>query len=142
MLKLTYSQSSTKDGLYAYCLHVKAEPLLTESGDGGLSNPNIFVFRRSTPTMNPFGNTDMEVDDEFFNIATPVDMYDVPEKQPDIEHNMPYFRDSELDLWFRNMEDMERAKSEINSDVASLVKLWDNISATDKFEYTETIHYG
>lgn len=142
MLKLTYSQSSTRDGLYAYCLHIKAEPLLAETEDGSLSNPNIFVFRRSTPTMNPFGNTDMEVDDEFFNIATPVDMYDVPEKQPDIEKGMPYFRDSELDLWFRNMEDMERARSEIDGDVASLVTLWDNISATDKFEHTETVHYG
>ena len=103
---------------------------------------NIFVFRRSTPTMNPYGRTDMVVDDEFFNVATPVDMYDIPAKFPDIEHNMPYFRDSKVELWFRNLEDALRAKREIEEDVASLCRLWDNLNDESTFKLVETRTYG
>ena len=144
-LALKYTQSETKDGLYAYALHVEAKPLLDNEDSSEDSSealdPEIFVFRRSTPTMNPFGPTDRMVDDEFFNVATPVDMYDVPAKHPDIEHGMPYFRDSRLDLWFRNLEDLLRAKKEISEDVASLVKLWDNVSNVESSKHEETVIY-
>ena len=139
-ISVTYRLSSTKDGLYAYALHVSANfggPL--GDSDGVPKPANVFVFRRSTPTMNPFGHTDMEVNDEFFNVATPVDMYDIPEKNPDIERGMPYFRDSEMDLWFRNLEDVTRAKREIDADVAALARLWDNLNNPEDYQLEETI---
>lgn len=143
-LQLNYKLSETKDGLYAYALHIEVvQP--EDSNDSNDSNDawdnNIFVFRRSTPTMNPYGPTDCVVDDEFFNVATPVDMYDIPAKFPDIEHGMPYYRDSKVELWFRNCEDASRAKREISEDVASLVKMWDNINNVPDFRCSETRTY-
>ena len=141
-LSVTYKRSSTKDGLYAYALRAEARISNPEdSSESELPDPAVFVFRRSVPAMNPFGPTDKLVDDEFFNVATPVDMFDVPAGEPDIESGMPYFRDSKLDLWFRNFEDLERAQNEISSDIASLVKSWDNVNG-DSFEYEETISYN
>jgi len=138
-ISLTYKQSGTKDGLYAYALHIEA----TFPQDSAEAHPAyIFVIRRSTPTMNPYGQTDRMVDDEFFNVATPVDMYDVPSKEPDIEHGMPYYRDCKVDLWFRNLEDLLRAKAVIGEDVAALARLWDNISDDKHFEHEETVVYG
>lgn len=142
-IQLDASISSTDDGLYIYALHMVAS--LPDSGKEDSTeatdtlDPNIFVFRRSTPTMDPFGNTDKMVDDEFFNVATPVDMYDIPIGEPDIENGMPYFRDSKLDLWFRNLDDALRAKKEISADVASLARLWDNINNTEGFREAETV---
>lgn len=144
-IEVTYRQSETKDGLYAYALHVEARAVPDDSNDSNDSNDvdaNIFVFRRSTPTMNPYGVTDAVVDDEFFNVATPVDMYDIPAKKPDVENGMPYFRDSKVELWFRNYEDVLRAKREMSEDIASLVRLWDNINDEAAFKYGETRTYG
>lgn len=139
-LKITYKTSSTKDGLYAYGLHVEATPV-DPSNDS--DDPNIFVFRRSTPIMNPFGSTDKAVDDNFFNVATPVDMYDIPIGKPDIENGMPYYRDSSLDLWFRNLEDVENAKLDIDNDIASLCRLYDNLDDVSHYQHEESvIHDG
>ena len=131
-LKATYKQSTTRDGLYAYALKV-----VVESDD----DPNVFVFRRSTPTLNPYGRTDMVVDDVFVNVATPVDMYDIPAREPDPEHGMPYYRNSVLDLWFRNAEDVEHARRDIDEDLASLARLCENLSNDETFQYEETRIY-
>lgn len=132
-LDSTYKQTTTKDGLYAYALHVS----VTSDED-----PNVFVIRRSMPTMNPYGRTDLWVDDEFINVATPVDMYDVPVGQPDPCHDMPYYRVSEIDLWFRNLEDLEQAKKDIDEDLASLAKLYNNLEDKSTYEHEETRTYG
>ena len=134
-LTLEYSQTDTKDGLYAYALHVASSP---EDG----ADPRIFVFQRTPRTMNPFGRTDMEFDDIFVNVATPVDMEEIPPDEPDICHGMPYFRSDTLDLWFRNLEDIEQAKRDIDEDVASLCRLYDNMSDTGGFRTKETKSYG
>ena len=136
-LELTFKQTSTRDGLYAYALHISA--VSADSADS--SDPRVFVFRRSTPTFGPGQPQDGMVDDEFFNVATPVDMYDIPPLHPDPEHGMPYFRDSELDLWFRNLEDLDRAKAEISADVASLCDLCDTFSNPENFIHTETAEF-
>lgn len=138
-LKQICKQSSTKDGLYAYSLHISVEACDDDSAES--SDPNVFVFRRSVPTFNPNGPTDGVVDDVFFNVATPVDMYDIPVKRPDVEHGMPYYRDSELDLWFRNLEDLDRAKEEVTSDIASLCGLCNNFSSGAGVEET-VVHDG
>lgn len=132
-LKTTYKQTTTKDGLYAYALHVSVE-----SDD----DPNVFVMQRSTMTMNPFGQTDLWFNDEFVNIATPVDMYDIPVGQPDPCHGMPYYRTSEIDLWFRNLEDLEQAKKDIDEDLASLSKLYNKMENEESYEHEETREYG
>lgn len=149
-LEVTYKTSTTKDSLYAYGLVVEVRPHVPdvsndESNDSeeAVSDPNVLVFRRSCRTMNPFGRTDKWFDDEFFNVATPVDMYDVPAKEPDIEHGMPYYRDCTANLWFRNPSDLNRAKSEIDSDIASLCRLYDNLSDPDTYLHEETVvHRG
>ena len=147
-LEVTYTQSETKDGLYAYALHVEVV-LPEDSNDSNDSNDgndawdwNIFVFRRSTPTMNPYGQTDGLVDDEFFNVATPVDMYDIPPDEPDICHGMPYYRTSEIDLWFRNGHDVRQAKADIDADIADLCSLCDTLSNPEGFKHEETKTHG
>jgi len=132
-LKTTYRQTSTKDGLYAYALHIEVE---------SDEDPNVFVLQRSTPTMNPYGRTDCVFDDTFINVATPVDMYDIPAGAPDTCNGMPYYRSSSIDLWFRNMEDMERAKSDIDEDLASLARLYNNLNDETTYKYEETRTYG
>lgn len=132
-LTSTYRQTTTKDGLYAYALHVSVE---------SDEDPHVFVYQRYTPTMNPYGRTDLVVNDEFINIATPVDMYDIPVDEPDPCHGMPYYRSSTLDLWFRNLEDLERAKGDIDKDLESLAKLYNNLDSNDTYEYEETRTYG
>ena len=52
---------------------------------------------------------------------------------------MPYYRESKLDLWFRNKEDLERAKRAIDDDVASLAKLLRDVTDVDSFQTTETV---
>lgn len=132
-LKTTYKQTTTKDGLYAYALKVTVE-----SDD----DPHVFVFQRSMPTMNPFGGTDLEFDDDFVNVATPVDMYDIPVDRPDPCHGMPYYRSSSVDLWFRNLEDLEQAKKDIDEDLDSLSKLYNKMENEESYEHEETREYG
>lgn len=141
-LEVTYTQSETKDGLYAYSLKIEVSAPDEDSNDSNDTDLNIFVFRRSVKTMNPFGRTDGWFDDEFFNVATPVDMYDIPAKEPDIENGMPYYRDSKVELWFRNAEDVSKAKEAIAEDIASLVKMWDNITEGTGRTTTDTVVYG
>lgn len=132
-LDSTYRQTTTKDGLYAYALTVSVK---------SDTDPNVFVFQRSTPTMNPYGRTDRVVDDVFINVATPVDMYDIPVGEPDLCNGMPYFRISEVDLWFRNLEDLEQAKRDIDEDLASLAKMYNNLENKDTYQHEETRSYG
>lgn len=137
-LNVEYSDTGTKDGLYAYALHVRA--YADESNDD--ADPRIFVMQRTPMTMNPFGRTDLEFDDVFVNVATPVDMYDIPPDEPDICHGMPYYRTSEIDLWFRNGHDVRQAKEDIDTDVADLCRLCDNLSNPEGFTHKETRSHG
>ena len=50
---------------------------------------------------------------------------------------MPYYRSSTLDLWFRNLEDLERAKREIDADIDSLVRLMNQFDKPKDFVHTE-----
>ena len=143
-LRLTYRQSETRDGLYAYALHILAEPAdpSNESEDGGFeSDPRIFVFRRSTPRMDPFGPNDRVVDDEFVNVATPVDMFEVPPDEPNPECGMPYFRSDTLDLWFRNARDVARARHDIDDTVKDLVLQLNGLSDQTTFKSEEVVEY-
>lgn len=128
-VSVEYSQTSTKDGLYAYALHVDVR-----SDD---SDCHVFVYQRQTPRMDPFGKNGGVRDDVYVNVATPVDMVDIPCDEPDIDHGMPYYRSSTLDLWFRNLEDLERAKREIDADIDSLVRLMNQFDKPKDFVHTE-----
>lgn len=137
-LSVEYRDTGTKDGLYAYALHVRAYT----DGSNDEADPRIFVMQRTPRTMNPFGRTDMEFDDVFVNVATPVDMYDIPPDEPDICHGMPYYRTDSVDLWFRNGHDVRQAKADIDADVADLCRLCDNLSNPEGFKHEETKTYG
>ena len=152
-LRVTYSQSSTRNGLYAYGLHVSVRPAdPDDSNDSNDSNDpadapdcGVFVFRRSTPGFDPmrqFPGMDRRSWDEFWNVATPVDMHDIPRGEPDIPGGMPYFRLPDLDLWFRNLEDLLRAKREIGADIADLCRLTDALDDVSSYESSETVEYG
>ena len=137
-LEITYKDTGTKDGLYAYALHVSAISASSEED----SDPRIFVMQRTPRTMNPFGSTDLEFDDVFVNVATPVDMYDIPPDEPDICRGMPYYRTSEIDLWFRNGHDVRQAKADIDADIADLCRLCDTLSNPEGFKHEETKIHG
>ena len=59
--------------------------------------------------------------DTFIQIASPLEVDEVPENAPDLQNNMPYYRTDKVVLWFRNMEDLELAKNKIKDDLQTLV---------------------
>ena len=145
MFKVTYRMTTRKDCLYAYALHAEAEcdgdDAGAESVEDVLHDPRVFVFRRSTPAMDPFGRNDRVVDDEFFNVATPVDMYEIPPDEPDPCRGMPYYRSSSLDLWFRNASDLERARKDLDDTLRDLAVQLGRMSDPSSFESVETASY-
>jgi hypothetical protein len=93
--------------IYSYFL--KAE--VTEAT--GISD-HLFVFQR-TPE-----NNEGDAVDRFIQIASPLDIEEIPEDAPDFKNNMPYFRRREVELWFRNVEDLELARKKMDDDLRTL----------------------
>jgi len=112
--------------MYAYAL--KAEVIQS------IGYPDhIFVFQRSKETA------DGSWVDEFIQIASPLEVEEVPENAPDLANNMPYYRSKEVTLYFRNMEDLNLAKSNIGSDIRTLTSTYDTLNAG--FDKQEIVKY-
>lgn len=108
--------------IYAYLLKVEVV--------NAVGYPHhLFVFQRSPD------NNEGDSVDTFIQIASPLDVDEVPENAPDLQNNMPYYRAQKVELWFRNMEDLELAKSKIKEDLQTLVLTYKVLKgSTDKEE--------
>lgn len=94
--------------IYAYSLKVEITKAVGYPS-------HLFVFQRSPE------NNEGDSVDTFIQIAAPLEVEEVPEKAPDLQNNMPYYRAKSVTLWFRTMEDLELAKSKIEDDLRTLV---------------------
>jgi hypothetical protein len=100
----------------------------------------IFVYHRSSRVIATGFPWDLEIVDEFQNVATPVD---IEETLPEglANDNTRHFRSESVELLFRCESDMERARDAIDADVAALVRSWRVVGDADSYESSETKEY-
>ena len=129
-LTVEYYQTPTqRSQVYGYALRVK----VTESE--GIPT-KIFVYQRGEHRINS-GN----YIDRFINIASPVDMDNVPEDEPMLDSGIPYYRTDEVILYFRCLEDLVESKNDIDADISHLIETYKQFSEMENFELTETKIY-
>jgi len=83
----------------------------------------VFIFQRTKPS--PDGTREP---DKFICVADPVDMEEVPELDPDLADEMPYYRTAEVELVFRNPLDRDGTENDIKEDITALVQSLDAMS--------------
>jgi hypothetical protein len=116
-IRADYYTSTTEDkNLYAYALTVKITEVSGIYDADGNSDKAIFVFQRGVPKM-----TDKTTRDVFLNIATPLDMQELPAYEPDLDNDIPFYRLDEVTLWFRCVDDMYKVRDDIDNDIRKLV---------------------
>jgi len=86
---------------------------VTASTDG--MTKNIFVWQRNA-VLDTTDSTDL-----FIGVATPVDIEEIPELEPDVANEMPYYRTAEVELWFRTYSDFEFYSERIQVRIAALL---------------------
>lgn len=77
----------------------------------------VFIFQRTK--TKPDGTRGP---DRFVCVADPVDMEEVPELNPDLADEMPYYRTSEVELVFRNLATLAETEAGIKQDIDALVQ--------------------
>lgn len=97
----------------------------------------IFVFQRGQRRTNKG-----EYVDHFINIGSPMDLDNVPEDKPLLKDGIPYYRLSEVTLYFRNLEDLNETKEDISGDILNLVQSYKYLENTDDFELMEKKTYA
>lgn len=134
MIKATFKRSTIEHQALSYALKVTIVPDNSE----GLEYPHkLFIMQVSTPTMIS-GDTK----DFFINVATPVDIEEIPEDSPDLSNDIPYYRTNEITLWFRCLEDLERTKNTIDADIAHFIKTYAVLNNENEFKTIEEKTYG
>ena len=111
---------------------VYAHSLKVEIVDAEGCSDHLFVFQRSKE--NEIG----DCVDEFIQIASPLDIEEVPEDAPRLDENMPYYRSKSVTLWFRCLEDLELAKSKIKEDLSTLAYTYDVLNGAHGRQEEET----
>lgn len=127
--KLTARYSTTvpnkHPAIYAYALKVEITRAVGYPS-------HLFVFQRSPE------NNEGDSVDTFIQIASPLDVDEVPENAPDLQRNMPYYRTDKVVLWFRTMEDLELAKKKIKDDLQTLVLTYNVLNGSADKEEIES----
>lgn len=113
--------------VYAYALKVEVTKAV------GMTD-HLFVFQRSPE------NNEGDCVDTFIQIASPLEVEEVPEDAPDPMHGMPYYRAKEVTLWFRTMEDVVLAKKKFDDDLMTLTTTYHVLNGAPDKEETRT--YG
>lgn len=127
-LHATYSVSrpDVDPTIFTYGLRIEVTHRPPEEGDEpetALKDPAIFVFQQGVPgPSNP-------ARDKFVHVATPLDMDEIPASEPDIPSGEPYYRLSEVTLWFRSLSDLYDTRNTIDLDIRGLVRSWNQLHA-------------
>lgn len=128
-LKVRYSTDRAEEYPTIYAHALKVEVI------SAIGYPDhIFVFHRNK------ANTDGDYVDEFTQVASPLEIEEIPEDAPDLQNGMPYYRAKEVTVWFRNLDDLELAKSRIKADIRDFAFTYDVITGDLKDQEEET--YG
>lgn len=77
--------------------------------------------------------------DRFIHVATPLDFDEVPEDEPDLSNDIPYYRTDDVVIWFRSLIDLNKTKLDFEDDINTLVRTYESL---DNLEVTETKTYG
>jgi hypothetical protein len=84
----------------------------------------IFVIQKGiAPAIS---NAQPEPTDQFIKVASPVDLQNYPPSPDDLVEDMPYYRVSSVELWFRTEEERDDTWALIQEDVASLLNFLNN----------------
>ena len=130
-ISVEYSQSWQKAGAYAYALRARVV-------DSENIPPSVFVMHRGKRRMG-----DGRLIDNFDHIATPLDVEELPTTPVDAvsldSTVQPYYLVDEIVIWFRCLDDLERAKKSIDDDIASLVETYRKLGNFSGFVNTETV---
>lgn len=117
-LKVRFSQSPEKRGVFQYALRVEVV-----SATGIPSK--IFVFHQMPAGAE--GNTFAEFD----HVATPVDFQEIPEDAA--SETVPWFRTDKCTVWLRSADDLVTAKQLFVDDINSLRRTFETLMSTDNF---------
>ena len=133
-LSVTYEMTTSHDRALAYGFRATVTKAVGIPAE-------IFVYHRSSRVIATGFPWDMEIVDEFQNVATPVDIEEtVPQSLAN--DNTRHFRSSSVELLFRCESDMQRAKEAIDADVGALVRSWRIVGDDGSYKDTETKEYS
>lgn len=128
-----FRRTGNRPGRLAYGLSVEVE-----SSEG--MPPEVFVYHRSAPQLASGLPWDGKVVETFQNVATPVEMFEVP-AESEAPAGAPYVRSRSMKAVFRNVFDMDRAADGISEDLAALVKSWENVAGEESYDIVERKTY-
>ena len=129
-LNVKYSITTTGDQYLSYGF--KAE--VTEAE--GIS-PCIFVYHAGTPELPT-----RKVVDNFSHVASPTDMEETPEGEPDMGNKNPYYRRSSVTLWVRSADWLDEIKKHIDHDIAQLMDNLNMLNDQNQYVNEEVKTYG
>lgn len=129
-LKVKFSTSTTGDQYLGYA--IKAE--VTEAT--GIT-PYIFVYQTGVPDL-PGG----KINDVFTNIASPTDIEETPEGEPDMSKKNPFYRRKSVTLWCRSADWVEEIRKNLDLDIAKLVETYKVLNDENNYINQEEKTYG
>jgi hypothetical protein len=126
-LKVRFSQSPGRRGVFQYALHV-------EVVSASKISTKIFVFHQMPAGAD--GNTFAEFD----HVATPVDLHEIPEDAA--SETVPWYRTDKCTIWVRSMDDLNTAKQLFVDDIHELQRSFDVIMDMKNFATQTTIEFS
>jgi hypothetical protein len=126
-LKVRFSQSPERRGVYQYALRV-------EVVSASKIPTKIFVFHQMPAGAD--GNTFAEFD----HVATPVDFQEIPEDAA--SETVPWYRTDKCSVWLRSVDDLKMAKQLFVDDIAELQRTFDILSSEDNFIDQTTVDFS
>ena len=94
----------------------------------------IFIFQRNRIIINGELPDDSD-NDTFVSVADPVDLQEYPITRPADTDDEVFYRQAQINLWFRSMQELEEVWGDIKEDVSGLVKALraaDNLSSVEE----------
>lgn len=129
-LKVKFTTTTTDDQFLGYA--VKAEVIEAE----GIT-PYIFMYRAGVPEL-----PSQKAVDVFTNVASPVDIEDTPENEPDLSKHTPFYRRKSVVLWCRSADWLEEIKDRIDRDIANLLNTYRVLNDENNYDNEEVKTYG
>jgi hypothetical protein len=131
-ITVKYYRSEIKPNLQSYDLQVVVESAV------GMPK-EIFVFQRNVQPALPANIVSGIPQDQFISLADPVDLEEFPTNQPDLAHEIPYFRVASVTLRFRDLTLLEETQAFIAQDIQDLV---DALKAAANVALVEEVTYA
>ena len=125
-LKVRFSQSTERRGVFQYALHV-------EVVSASKISTKIFVFHQMPAGSD--GNTFAEFD----HVATPVDLHEIPEDAA--SETVPWFRTDKCTVWVRSLHDLATAKQLFFDDISELQRTFSILTSEDNFTDQTTLEF-